>query len=263
MSGQICKFTCPVKAAKYYDETFDCMTLGAILDSLGKPFANPEVIAGDVFVELKQKLNEEKINENSTLFDLDTYLEQFLKNKRTWVTRMPLSNDETQRIKAAALKEVMLKVTTVDWQGQIERLADKLISHFDREHSHHCGAACDNHEALKTHRESCLFRPLCCPNGTCFQTIAALNMDQHDTECIHKKVQCATKCGVLVARKDMKTHLSGPCPKRPVECPFAWCGCPQACTLGDLQSHVESPEGAVLHLSLMAQETRRVSEESK
>ena len=51
----------------------------------------------------------------------------------------------------------------------------------------------------------------------------------------------------------MRAHCAGPCPARPVECPFAHLGCTVPVTQGERDSHLE--KNTALHLSLLATAT--------
>ena len=170
-----------------------------------------------------------------------------------------------------------------------EKLARDLIFAYDLDCTHHCGAdiglgagavaapapvgegagegesegkgestpaAADGDgpsprsvSAAERHRLCCIFRPLSCKNEHCVAMFSACREAEHDAACEWKILPCPRACGGHFARRAMDVHLDGPCPNKPVDCPFKNVGCDVPCTQGGLEGHLESH--TTQHLSLV------------
>ena len=181
---------------------------------------------------------------------LQKRLFDFVESKRSWLTR--LASEEAQRERATELRAQLLS-SGFAWVNDAERLAPALITAWDSRRAAYCGAGpFGSPEELATHRAGCKFRPCPCPHG-CMEVISAGRMAEHDAACGHKPLPCTQGCSAQVRRRDMATHVATSCERRPVECPFAYLGCAEPCTLGTRAAHLEA--SAPLHLSLLATAT--------
>ena len=67
-----------------------------------------------------------------------------------------------------------------------------------------------------------------CANAGCLEVNSLRRIRDHDSVCPFKLVPCDLSCGREVARREMRSHCVGACPRRPVECPFLGLGCTEA-----------------------------------
>ena len=104
--------------------------------------------------------------------------------------------------------------------------------------------------AMERHKLACVFRPLACRNEGCLSIHSAKAEVRHDGVCGFKPIECTLGCPAVVQRQLMGEHVEGPCPNRPVQCPFAMIGCEHACTQGTLAAHLTDACAAHLGLSL-------------
>ena len=133
------------------------------------------------------------------------------------------------------------------------------------EHNKECGhmlEVCDNfceesvlRKDIKKHKESeCSRRMVGC--GYCDSRLEYRQLADHYKICDKYPVACHYQCGMQVARKDLKTHISkeGECPNSPVECDF---GCQFIGNRKALQHHLNNE--TVSHLSLAMQSVRNLA----
>lgn len=134
-----------------------------------------------------------------------------------------------------------------------QRLAVELVRHYDLAKEWHCG--CDMSQLSRSEREhhsmNCIFRPIGCGNAGCTAIFSARFEGAHDAVCEHKVVHCDLNCGTLLVRRKMQEHIEGPCPMKPVHCPYRAIGC-QAPGLvqGQVDAHVTDNTDTHLRLAV-------------
>ena len=136
------------------------------------------------------------------------------------------------------------------------------------EHNKECGhvlEVCDNfceesvlRKDIKKHKESeCSRRMVGC--DYCDSRLEYRQLADHYKICDKYPVACHYLCGVQVARKDLKTHISkeGECPKSSLKCDFETAGCQFIGNRKALQHHLNNE--TVSHLSLAMQSVRNLA----
>jgi hypothetical protein len=163
-----------------------------VLSTAGKPFVDAGDVGQSIFQELRDVVGASRRtqNDNLTLVDFQQDLQAFVESKRGWMSRGLLANDENLREKSTAVRHLWLTSDQHAWTNSADLLAPALITRYDGKHEAHCGARCDSHDALSTHRLSCVFRPAPCPHAGCLEVMTAGALDAHDAVCLFKAVPC-------------------------------------------------------------------------
>lgn len=126
---------------------------------------------------------------------------------------------------------------------------------YDRGKLAHCDEAFGTEDELFEHKQRCHFRPVQCPNEGCQEVFGANTAGAHDASCPWKRLQCPQGCPLEVPRRHLKSHMTGPCERRPVVCPYHHMGCSTAVYAGTLSSHCKDVAGE--HLALVAKRVGR------
>jgi len=151
---------------------------------------------------------------------------------------------------------------------RLQKFAADLMSSYDPNREYHCGACVGGGDdmspgatasASERHRLACIFRPLACRNEGCVAMYSARAEAVHDSECPYKLLPCIRGCEMQIQRKAMTAHADGPCPNKPVDCPFRGLGCTTPCTQGGLERHLSEACPAHLSLALGALSQQQVS----
>uniref|UniRef100_A0A7S3C4Z8 TRAF-type domain-containing protein n=1 Tax=Haptolina ericina TaxID=156174 RepID=A0A7S3C4Z8_9EUKA len=105
-----------------------------------------------------------------------------------------------------------------------------------------------------------------CPNAGCVAVYSARSEALHDAQCPFKLLPCALGCEERVMRSAMDAHTSGPCPRKPVDCPFKMIGC--YCvdmTQGELPGHLVAagPSHQLLMLAVVTQQQQQQQQQSE
>lgn len=78
-------------------------------------------------------------------------------------------------------------------------------------------------EDLEKHLAICLFKLEECKNCHC--KFLSSQMESHLNVCPKMKVTCPQKCGAMIIREDLTSHIENDCEKTLVNCPFSKYGC--------------------------------------
>lgn len=78
----------------------------------------------------------------------------------------------------------------------------------------------------------------------------------HEAACPFKLLQCPQGCAAKVMRSHLKSHMTGPCERRPVVCPYHMLGCTVGVFAGTIATHCKESAGD--HLALVAKRVNRL-----
>jgi DNA-directed RNA polymerase subunit RPC12/RpoP len=102
---------------------------------------------------------------------------------------------------------------------------------------------------FEQHIKDCDYREIPCKY--CGKRIISIDMDEHEeNECAFGPVPCPNGCKVRIIRLNLTQHEHC-CLLASVPCPFAWAGCRDKITRGDLESHIE--KGQKGHMIMMGE----------
>ena len=110
---------------------------------------------------------------------------------------------------------------------------------------------------MENHRsKDCDMKIVSCEHCKAESKFALLKL--HYLECKKYPVQCVHKCGMTVAKEDMKKHtsLQGTCPNSPLDCEFRDIGCDFRGKRQQLNKHIET--GSPRHFRLVLAEMRGI-----
>lgn len=144
-----------------------------------------------------------------------------------------------------------------------QQLAIQLVRHFDRTSEWHCG--CDlagmRPEQREQHVTNCIFRPVGCSYVGCTAIFSARFEDAHDHTCEYKVVRCTLACDKWAPRREMAAHVEGPCPMKPVSCPYHSIGCDAPLLQGGVEAHLAATTDFHLRLSVgrLLEQSREIS----
>ena len=77
---------------------------------------------------------------------------------------------------------------------------------------------------MDTHKLTCFYRRVCCPNQKCAAVIIYRDLPSHDERCLYKIVDCENKCGERIQRQHLDRHKEQ-CEYQQVKCPYYDLGC--------------------------------------
>ena len=141
------------------------------------------------------------------------------------------------------------------WEGELEWVSE----HLERDGGcqyvliacGNCGKEVRRREVREHGDKECPMRSVTCEFCQTVGTFEDIT-GSHCNECPDKPVECPAKCGVMVPRKDVPSHIQRSCTSVGMPCPFKSVGCtasPIPCK--ELEAHVASC--SALHLSEMFQ----------
>jgi len=131
-----------------------------------------------------------------------------------------------------------------------EALSEVMLSIVDSKCTARCDVQVATSDELQAHHGECQFRHEQCPHAGCDQRYSALHGPEHDQVCAYKLLPCQLGCEMEIARGQMQSHITGPCLKRIVACPFKGSlGCDATMEQGHLQEHCLGV-GTHRHLSM-------------
>mmetsp|Transcript_21531 Transcript_21531/g.32039 ORF Transcript_21531/g.32039 Transcript_21531/m.32039 type:complete len:208 (+) Transcript_21531:1-624(+) len=83
----------------------------------------------------------------------------------------------------------------------------------------------------------------------------------HDAQCGFKLLPCELGCSEHLIRSAMAVHTAGPCPNRPVDCPFKAVGCGAHVTQGELAHHLveATPAHLMIMLEVFSQQQKQLN----
>ncbi|WMV25536.1 hypothetical protein MTR67_018921 [Solanum verrucosum] len=106
-----------------------------------------------------------------------------------------------------------------------ETVAQTVIRNVDFKNTFHCNMKFKSEEEFARHVFSCGFREIHCENEGCNARFSAAQLEQHDSECPFKILQCEQKCPEMLMRREMDRHCITICTMKLVNCPFYPVGC--------------------------------------
>ena len=125
-----------------------------------------------------------------------------------------------------------------------------------------CPYVCMGHverRRLKEHLTNvCLKRPFKC-NYCNYEASYQIVTQDHLPKCEKFPVQCPIKCGEIVIREKIQSHLDDECPNTPVECEFSYAGCDQKLIRKDMTKHMD--DNIKSHLVMVAAHAKRKDSE--
>lgn len=109
--------------------------------------------------------------------------------------------------------------------GRREAVAKTLLRNVDFKNEYHCNKKFNSAQDLSDHIPKCHFRTIICTSEGCNARFCAAHLEEHDSICPFKIIQCEQKCSDEIMRRDMDRHCITACPMKLVNCSFYPVGC--------------------------------------
>ena len=112
----------------------------------------------------------------------------------------------------------------------------------------------DNH--LQTHQiDQCPRRPFSCQYCKDFNSNQLDVTTNHWPVCGYYPLPCPNKCGEILQRQNLQSHITDDCPLTIIDCDFQHVGCEVRLPRKDMPAHLKRK--VVHHLSLQSESFRR------
>ena len=112
------------------------------------------------------------------------------------------------------------------WIGLVQNYNEHLGKECLKESVQCSHEGCDVQvlrEVYELHKKNCPYRKEQCE--ACLSMIPIKDVEEHKRTCQKVKVECPQKCGYMVAREKMESHIKDECEMTIVDCPFKKYGC--------------------------------------
>ena len=114
-------------------------------------------------------------------------------------------------------------------------------------------------EVYELHKRNCPYRKDQCE--ACLLMIPIKDVEEHKRTCQKVKVECPQKCGYMIAREKMESHIKDECEMTIVDCPFKKYGCDEKNILRkDLEEKVK--ECGSKHVLLLLNNIKALEEKT-
>ena len=91
---------------------------------------------------------------------------------------------------------------------------------------------------MESHKVTCYYRRVMCPNPKCNSWIIYKDLTLHDERCLFKMIECDNKCREKVQRQFLDKHKDV-CEFQLVKCPYYDLGCKIEILRKDYKVHLE------------------------
>lgn len=219
---------------------------------------SPKVYTDKVTLPLKERIinlairqpqNDDNGQSNTDAFyqldQLRIKLESFIENEKaqTVMNRLMASVDFPfeKRVGQPAFEKRKSLVTRQCFSlKESDAISTLIVKKLDPKFQLHCNQPnCG---------ENCTFYRIQCPNPGCSLVMSRMYLEQHDSQCIYKVVEC--DCGLGLPRHDLESHKANSCVLRQVDCPFKRIGCTTCVKACDLQKHLADETSTHLMLAM-------------
>ena len=162
------------------------------------------------------------------------------------------------------------------WEGELGQLDNHLNINqstqdwtkecqFTKLRCYYC-SDCFKRSDIQIHQiNQCPGRPFSCQYCKDFNSNYGDVTKYHWSVCGYYPLPCLNKCGEILQRQNLQSHIIKDCPLTIIDCDFQHVGCEERLPRKDMSAHLQ--EGVVRHLSLQAasykQVVRRLEEENK
>ena len=147
------------------------------------------------------------------------------------------------------------------WEGELRQLDDHLNSTPSREKQQEgcqftlikCiyGSGLFQRSDIQVHQDlHCPKRPYSCKYCKVYDSTFEDITTNHWYECGYHPVQCVNRCGKIIERQQLHTHISKYCPLAVLDCEFSHVGCKVKLPRKDMEAHLV--DNVVKHMSLQA-----------
>ncbi|KAK4721568.1 hypothetical protein R3W88_011801 [Solanum pinnatisectum] len=157
--------------------------------------------------------------------DISDFIDDFGQSKRNFFSKVSgwiLSERREDRIDDFVQE---MEINGFWLMARRETVAQTVIRNVDFKNTFHCNMKFKSEEELARHVFSCGFREIHCENEGCNARFSAAQLEQHDSECPFKILQCEQKCPEMLMRREMDRHCITICTMKLVNCSFYPVGC--------------------------------------
>jgi hypothetical protein len=170
-----CGYVDPQTVQNLAESLLQAVSHAAVLDTHAKPFASPADACPGLFDELRARLTSGELGTSPSLVALHAALAAWVESHRSWLTRAPLASESALKERADALHTSLVQAAGAGaaWVNETEALAPQAIARWDAKGVAHCLVSAPDVGELMAHKTQCAFRPAPCPNGGCFEVVAA------------------------------------------------------------------------------------------